>query len=104
VNRRDLLALSSERDKWQARLTAAQRDAYRQGWQACLDRFADLTGGRVWPAHPTEIELRRYFVLCPACRRTGGQAGCGQCRPGPRRSFGQPVPGDYPGACEQVRA
>jgi hypothetical protein len=73
-----LLELSAERDLWLARLLAAEAAAYKRGWDACLDRFADLTGGRIYPAHPTDIEVLRYGPLG-------------------REHFADPRPGDFPG-------
>ena len=69
-----LVGLSDERDIQLALRLAAWRD----GWTACLDYVADHVGGRIMPAHPTELEVRRYG-------------------PGGRAHFGDPKPGDYPG-------
>lgn len=58
--------------------TAAQRSAWLDGWEACLDYLADLVGGRVMPAHPTDLEVKRWG-------------------PGGREHFADPRPGDFPG-------
>ena len=99
--------LRAERDDLR-RLAAALVDAidtgaevgyrcamWRDGWAACLDRFADLVGGRVYPAHPTDLERLRHHVCCGACRRTGHRAGCERCEDRIRETFGQPHPDDY---------
>jgi hypothetical protein len=51
-----LLAVSEERDLG-LRLRLA---AWRDGWDACLDHFADMIGGRVNPTGPSELEITRY--------------------------------------------
>jgi hypothetical protein len=55
-----VIALSDERDAWQRVALARERAAYQSGWDDCLDHLADLIGGRVVPAHPSEIEKLRY--------------------------------------------
>jgi hypothetical protein len=70
---------------------------WRDGWDACLDRFADLIGGRVYPAHPTEIERLRHHVCCGPCRWGGHRAGCERCEDRIRQTFSQPHPDDYIG-------
>jgi hypothetical protein len=52
--------------------------AYARGWDDCLDRLADAIGGRIMPAQPTELEIRRWG-------------------PGGREHFGDPRPGDFQG-------
>jgi hypothetical protein len=56
----EVIALSDERDLWQHVALARERAAYGRGWADCLDWLADLIGGRVLPAHPSEIEKLRY--------------------------------------------
>ncbi len=95
--RRDLAGLR----RGIAALLAAQTvdpDAeFRAGWDACLDRFAGQIGGRIYPAHPTELEMVRYHVCCAGCRRDGHRAGCVRCVENCRETFGQPHPDDFPG-------
>jgi hypothetical protein len=67
------------------------------GWDAALDRFADLIGGRLHPARPTEIERLRNHVCCRGCRRAGHRAGCERCEERVRETFGQPHPDDLVG-------
>jgi hypothetical protein len=86
--------------------TAGQRDAHADdldafdaGWAACLDRFAGLIGGRVYPAHPAPIELKRWTRHHPDCRiGRNGRRPCRRlgCLPGPREDFGKPAPWDDP--------
>lgn len=86
----DLLALSDERDL-HLRLRLA---AWRDGWDACLDYLADQIGGRIMPATPTDLELRRWHVCCGTCRRSGHRAGCTRCEDRTRATFSQPHPDD----------
>jgi hypothetical protein len=52
--------------------------AYQRGWDDCLDDLADKVGGRIMPARPTELEIRRWG-------------------PGGRAHFADPRPGDFRG-------
>ncbi len=70
---------------------------WQDGWNACLDRFADLVGGRVYPARPTELEGLRHHVCCGACRRAGHRAGCERCEDRVRQTLSQPHPDDFLG-------
>jgi hypothetical protein len=72
-----LTALSDERDL-QLRLRLA---AWQDGWNACLDHFADLIGDRVFPRDVGELEVKRYG-------------------PGGRQHAADPRPGDFPGRGE----
>ena len=71
--------------------------AWQEGWDACLDYLADQIGGRIMPAHPTELELRRYHVCCRPCRTGGHRAGCTRCEDRSRATAGLPHSDDYPG-------
>jgi hypothetical protein len=75
-----LQATGHEIDTDHGRLLASEARAagHQEGWDACLDRFADQIGGRIYPAHPTELEQQRWG-------------------PGGREHFADPRPGDYPG-------
>jgi hypothetical protein len=57
---------------------ALQRCYYVAGYAAALDDLAWHIGGRIMPAQPGELELRRY-------------------PPHGRARFGEPRAGDYPG-------
>ena len=128
---RRLLALSDERELWQAYAAdsfrqgyaiaeaahpggwttadllnaylAGQRSARRHktafdaGAAATLDRYADLIGGRIYPAQPTALELARWTRHHPGCR--AGRPGPRPCKrlgclPGPREDFAKPAPWD----------
>jgi hypothetical protein len=52
--------------------------AWLAGWLAALDYFADMIGGRLAPARPTQLEILRWG-------------------PGGRAAFGAPRLNDYPG-------
>jgi hypothetical protein len=87
------LGISADRD----RELAARLAAWRDGWQAALDYFADLIGGRMMPAHPTELERVRWHLCCGPCRRGGHRAGCAACQDRTRATTSQAHPDDYPG-------
>lgn len=77
---------------------ADEADGFTAGWNACLDRFADLIGGRLKPAHPTRHELDAWTRHAPRCRHggRGGSQSCqrAKCLRGPRTDFGQHAPWD----------
>lgn len=87
MNRAEVLALSDERDTHLARLLAAEQAAYRAGY---ADGFRDA-GEELFAAYralpPVVIEGESLAEL--EARRWG---------PGGREHFGDPRPGDYPGA------
>ena len=70
----EALAESDERDLWEDHARAMWLD----GWIACLNHFADLIGGRLFPAGVGDLEAKRYG-------------------PGGRERFADPRPGDFPG-------
>lgn len=105
---RRVLTLTDLREAYTAGQRAACPDkpGFDQGWAACLDRFADLVGGRVYPtarAQWAEDERRRWTRHSPKCRRRGGRLSCdyARCIPGPRADFGKPAPWDRPGTDPQ---
>ena len=74
TERNTTLELSDERDQWLRRVHAA----YREGWDACHDAFAEAIAIRINPARPTPLEILRWG-------------------PGGREHFGDPRPGDFLG-------
>lgn len=91
----NVLELSDERDAQLQLRLKAYREGWQEGWAACLDYLADQIGGRIMPAHPTELELRRWHVCCRACRIVGHRAGCTRCEDRTRATFANPHPDDY---------
>jgi hypothetical protein len=78
------------------RAAAGDQAAFDKGWDACLDRFAELIGGRITPPHPTPAEITRWTRHSPKCRRRGGRQSCdyARCIPGSRADYGKPAPWD----------
>ena len=85
---------------------AGQRSAERSnlkgfdaGYAAALDRFADQIGGRLQPARPTAMEIKRWTRHAPRCRHHSGNQSCQRagCIPGPRTDAGKPAPWDRGG-------
>ena len=85
-----VLARSDERDAYEARILAAERDA-----RARYDALADAVGGRVVPKGPTAIEEARYGP--------GGRAHAGDARPGDFVGYDRD-PAAYEAAAEARRA
>ncbi len=83
LSRSAWLALSDERDQWQARLLAAKIEAYDRG---CADSYEQGVGDGVMSlkhAQHDAVAVTRLEVA-----RWG---------PGGREHFAEPRPGDYPG-------
>ena len=98
---------SAIRHAFAAGQRAAHRDqlpAFDAGWAACLDRFAELAGGRIYPAHPSPIEIARWTRHSPRCRKRGGKQSCqwARCIPGGREDAGNAAPWDE--TPDQMRA
>ncbi len=75
---RSVLALSDERDRWLARILAAERAGYARVWDAAVAALADAACGRLMPDRPTDLEILRW-----------GKGG--------RAHFADPRPGDFLG-------
>jgi hypothetical protein len=77
---------------------ARRQGAFEAGYQAALDRFADLVGGRAELAHPTPLEIQRWTRHSPRCGHGGhgGKVYCKRagCIPGARSDYGLPAPWD----------
>jgi hypothetical protein len=94
---------SAIRDSYAAgqRSTASSDlQGFDAGYAAALDRFADLIGGRLKPARPTALEIKRWTRHAPRCRHGGhnGSQSCQRagCIPGPRADAGKRAPWDRP--------
>jgi len=82
------------------RAAATSGSDWQAGWDACLDRFAELIGGRIMPRYPTPAEVRRWTRHHPDCHvAANGRRPCKRlgCIPGPRADFAKPAPWDRAG-------
>jgi hypothetical protein len=109
---RAVLVSSDERDRYEGRILAAWREGYRTGWEARADDydlgFCDGAMARKHAQHDlvamAEAEAARWHLCCKACRRAGHRKDCRDCQDRTRGTFGDPMPGDYPGSGRPQRA
>lgn len=85
----EFLAVSDERDQWEARLQAAEKAAYQRGH---ADGYKD---GYEFGARFADTQWRR--IVPPANAKTLAELEHLRYGPGGREHFGDPRPGDYPG-------
>jgi hypothetical protein len=77
--------------------TAAAREYDRGAFDGYAAAIADIKALQHRLVLNAELEHRRWHVCCGRCRLTHHRDSCRDCQDRDRKTFGQPMRGDYSG-------